>query len=69
MPTEVGEDPVIVPVTTTTVDENGNTVVTGYPSSGSSAVYTGPVSTSPYESGLGIGLGEEGGTGEPGEPS
>ncbi|MFF7408699.1 hypothetical protein [Streptomyces lydicus] len=48
----VGDDPVVIPSTETTVDENGNTVVTGYPSGGSST-YDGPVSTSPSD-GTGI---------------
>lgn len=43
-PIPVDDDPVVVQVTTTETDENGNTVVTGYPSGGGAA-YDGPVNT------------------------
>lgn len=45
-------------VTTTTTDENGNTVVTGYPSSSGTNFGDMPVGTSPNVPGLGIGSGE-----------
>lgn len=51
-------DPVITQVTTETVDENGNVVVTGYPS-GMTTGYAGTPITSPEGPGLGIGIGNE----------
>lgn len=48
-------------VTITTTDENGNTVVTGYPSSSGTNYGAMPVGTSPDGPGVGIGAG-------PGEP-
>lgn len=62
MPLEVGEDPVFRPVTETRVDENGATVIIGYPSSGSEGSYTGDVGTDP---GVGVGIGADGREGEP----
>lgn len=59
MPTEVGEDPVIRPVTEIRVDENGTTITIGYPSGGSDGAYTGPVGTDPG-AGVGIGIGGDG---------
>jgi hypothetical protein len=45
----VGEDPVETPVTDVTVDENGNTVTTGYEGDTSQAV-TAPEPTEPVPS-------------------
>lgn len=56
MPIEVGDDPVIRPVTATRVDESGATVVTGYPPSGSEGSYNGDVGTDP-NLGTGVGVG------------
>lgn len=55
-------DPIIVPVTEETVDEDGNTVVTGYPP-GSTEGYTGTPGVSPEGPGLGIGIGAPEGDG------
>ncbi len=41
-------DPVVIPATRTTVDSNGNTVVTGYAPDGTE-IYTGDVRTEPEE--------------------
>lgn len=59
MPTE-GEmtpdgDPVLTPATTETMDENGNTVVTGFPP-GSNQYYSGTPGVSADGPGLGIGV-------------
>jgi hypothetical protein len=56
-------DPILTPVTEETTDDNGNTVVTGYPP-GSTTGYTGTPGTSPEGSGPGIGIGIEAPEGE-----
>lgn len=62
MPIEVGEDPVVRPVTEIKVDENGTTIVIGWPSSGSSGAYDGPIGTDPGEGSGGLGPGGGEGT-------
>lgn len=51
--TQVG-DPIITPVTDTTVDGDGNTTVVGYPS-GTNESYSGTPDTDPNGPGLGVG--------------
>jgi hypothetical protein len=59
------DDPYWVPNVEVIVNEDGTTIVIGYPSSGTSGSYGGVVGTDPNE-GVGIGIGgDEGGSEAP----